>query len=372
MPRKGPFPPDIRGRLDFRIGGKNMIHDAFGKNYIHGFGPAEERRLREQAAVLAPVVFKDLPLPARGRLLELGCGVGAELDLLAQLGPGLDLTGIDLSPSHLGAAQRHLGDGVALVRGDAGRLPFGDGTFDRVLTVWLLEHVRHPEAVLREALRVLKPAGRLICTEVDNASFRFSHSAFSSRRPAATLTSANASPAWPVNWAAATSIGATCRWCPAASTHTAGPNCWPTPRTCWPRAHPDSSPRGLRILPCWRRCALTLPRPARIVRSSSNTTPSNSVVDGRHAEVSPDPFQLGLAEEGLVASGGGVDRKDAVVDLGEIYLTHLSFPVLSGRVGWCLAGVSTAGMLSSSLQGRIHGVPHQAPADPERPELFLR
>lgn len=174
MPRKGPFPPDIRGRLDFRIGGKNMIHDAFGENYIHGFGPAEERRLREQAAVLAPVVFKDLPLPARGRLLELGCGVGAELDLLAQLGPGLDLTGIDLSPSHLGAAQRHLGDGVALVRGDAGRLPFGDGTFDRVLTVWLLEHVRHPEAVLREALRVLKPAGRLICTEVDNASFRFS------------------------------------------------------------------------------------------------------------------------------------------------------------------------------------------------------
>ena len=141
--------------------------------YIHGFGPVEEQRLRDQAAVLAPVVFAGLDLPAAGRLLELGCGVGAELDLLSARWPGLALTGIDLSPSHLRAARGHLGDRATLVRGNAGCLPFAAGTFDVVLTIWMLEHVPDPRAILREALRVLKASGRLICTEVDNATFRF-------------------------------------------------------------------------------------------------------------------------------------------------------------------------------------------------------
>ena len=141
--------------------------------YIHGFGSVEEQRLRDQAVVLAPVVFAGLDLPATGRLLELGCGVGAELDLLAARWPGLALTGIDLSPSHLRAALQSLGDRTILVRGNAGDLPFAEGTFDVVLTIWMLEHVPDPMAILREALRVLKPSGRLICTEVDNATFRF-------------------------------------------------------------------------------------------------------------------------------------------------------------------------------------------------------
>jgi SAM-dependent methyltransferase len=141
--------------------------------YIHGFGPAEEQRLRDQAAVLAPVVLGGLDLPATGHLLELGCGVGAELDLLAAHWPGLTLTGIELGATHAGAAARYLGERGRVVRGDAATLPFADGGFDVVLTVWLLEHVPRVEDVMREALRVLRPDGLLVCTEVDNASFRF-------------------------------------------------------------------------------------------------------------------------------------------------------------------------------------------------------
>jgi hypothetical protein len=42
-----------------------------------------------------------------------------------------------------------------------------------VITIWMLEHVPDPTAVLREALRVLGDDGELVCTEVDNASLRF-------------------------------------------------------------------------------------------------------------------------------------------------------------------------------------------------------
>lgn len=143
-------------------------------DYIHGFGPIEEQRLRDQAATLAPVVFAGLELPEPARLLEIGCGVGAELELIAQRHPGISLFGIDLSDSHIGAAARALTGRAQLVQANGASLPFADASFDVVMTIWLLEHVPQPVAVIREALRVLGPGGRLILTEVDNATFRFS------------------------------------------------------------------------------------------------------------------------------------------------------------------------------------------------------
>jgi ubiquinone/menaquinone biosynthesis C-methylase UbiE len=146
--------------------------------YIHGYSRAEQQRLVAQAATLAPRVFDGMELPQRGRLLEIGCGVGAELKLVARRHPGLRITGIDLDPRHLTAARDHLapeiarGD-IALAMGDAYRLPFAAASFDCVITIWMLEHVTDPRPILAEARRVLAPGGRLICTEVDNARFGF-------------------------------------------------------------------------------------------------------------------------------------------------------------------------------------------------------
>ncbi len=148
------------------------------EGYIHGFSSAEQHRLVEQARVLAPRVFEDLDLSGAHSLLELGCGVGAELGILAPLWPRLRLTGVDRSGSQLAAARGLLGAspetrGIAMVQADAVRLPFPDAAFDRVLTIWLLEHVADPRRVLGEALRVTRPGGEVICTEVDNATFGF-------------------------------------------------------------------------------------------------------------------------------------------------------------------------------------------------------
>lgn len=47
-----------------------------------------------------------------------------------------------------------------IVIGNLENLPFEDGSFDAVTSLWVLEHVRHPERVFSEIARVLKPGGR--------------------------------------------------------------------------------------------------------------------------------------------------------------------------------------------------------------------
>jgi len=146
--------------------------------YIHGFSAAERRRLLDQAALLAPEVFAGLDLGGAGRILELGCGVGAELLQIGHRWPGSDLTGLEHSQAQLSAARTLLAPAIGagrvrLVRGDARTLPFAPGSFDRVLTIWLLEHVDDPARVLAEAARALADTGRLICVEVDNGSLAF-------------------------------------------------------------------------------------------------------------------------------------------------------------------------------------------------------
>ena len=143
------------------------------EGYIHGFGTEEEQRLWDQADVLAGAVFGRLPLPERGRLLELGCGVGAELAHVHERRPGLELLGVELSPTHVAAARRRVGHIAGVLQADASRLPLPARCVDQALTIWVLEHVPDPAAVVGEALRVLRPDGTLVCTEVDNATFAF-------------------------------------------------------------------------------------------------------------------------------------------------------------------------------------------------------
>lgn len=142
------------------------------EGYIHGFSSEERDRLFAQARVLAPGVFDGWDLAGVGSLLEIGCGVGAELEIIAERWPGVRLVGIDRAASSLEAARDRLPDPIGLVRGDASALPFRAGSFDRVVTIWMLEHTADPVPVLREALRVVAPGGFVECLEVDNASFR--------------------------------------------------------------------------------------------------------------------------------------------------------------------------------------------------------
>ena len=139
--------------------------------YVHGYGTREQQRLVEQAEHWRHRLITDgTELPPGTRLLEVGCGVGAVLAVLGQEYPGVGLVGVDIEPAQLAFARGHLeraGVEATLVEGDALALPFADGSFDHVWTMWLLEHVADPPAALREARRVLADGGRITAVEVD-------------------------------------------------------------------------------------------------------------------------------------------------------------------------------------------------------------
>lgn len=140
--------------------------------YIHGGTDAREvARLEKQARFVAPWSLEGFDARPGDRVLDLATGVGAMAGQLLQRFPGIRLTGVDLQRAQLLQAKtNHPGPGY--VQGNGARLPFRDGTFDRVHCSWLLEHVPNPLEVLREVRRVLRPGGVVQFVEVDNASFR--------------------------------------------------------------------------------------------------------------------------------------------------------------------------------------------------------
>lgn len=145
--------------------------------YVHGFTRDEQDRLYRQARFLEARVHEGLPLWRAKNLLEVGCGVGAQTDILLRRHPDLHVTGLDASPTNLARAKRHLArlpwakGRARFEEGDAGAMHFGAESFDSAFLCWILEHVADPLLVLSETRRVLRPGSPIVCTEVLNATF---------------------------------------------------------------------------------------------------------------------------------------------------------------------------------------------------------
>lgn len=102
-----------------------------------------------------------------GRVLELGVGTGLNLPLYA---PGVQVTGVELSEAMIEQARNRVATGtvaaqVDLRLGDVQHLPLADGSVDAALSTYTFCSIPDPDAAAREALRVVRPGGRLVLVE---------------------------------------------------------------------------------------------------------------------------------------------------------------------------------------------------------------
>lgn len=92
--------------------------------------------------------------------LDFGCGDGRGLDLAKALRPGISYHGVDIEGSpEVESRTRQDGDFRSYNGVD---LPYGDESFDVVYSRQVFEHVRHPDLVVREIKRVLRPGGTFV------------------------------------------------------------------------------------------------------------------------------------------------------------------------------------------------------------------
>uniref|UniRef100_UPI004048A7E7 class I SAM-dependent methyltransferase n=1 Tax=Algoriphagus sp. TaxID=1872435 RepID=UPI004048A7E7 len=141
-------------------------------NYVHGFDSEEQLRLTEQAAILAPMVYKEVDFSDCNELLEVGSGVGAQTRILLEKFPKLKITCVDSSAVQLAKARINLAgfeNRVRFVEQDGCALHLEE-RFDAAFVCWTLEHVSSPLQLLIRLKEHLQPGARVYATEVFNSS----------------------------------------------------------------------------------------------------------------------------------------------------------------------------------------------------------
>lgn len=165
--------PDLRhtssrrqARVERRLSaGPSMVGDPAA---YEAFGNVEARNTL-QARIEVPLLISALALPRGGRVLEIGCGRGIALPVLADRLAPAALVGVDIDPALVAAAMQHVrahGVQAAVHLADVRDLPFDSASFDLVIDFGTCYHVggrvAGARAALREVARVLRRGGLFV------------------------------------------------------------------------------------------------------------------------------------------------------------------------------------------------------------------
>jgi ubiquinone/menaquinone biosynthesis C-methylase UbiE len=132
----------------------------------------ELRAADSQQRAMLNTYLTDAVLPQDAHVLEVGCGTGAVTRVLAARPGVAAAVGVDPSPVFVAKARALSTSQTTLTfeEADGQTLPFADQTFDLVVFHTTLCHVPDPDAVLLEAVRVLRPNGYLAVFDGDYAT----------------------------------------------------------------------------------------------------------------------------------------------------------------------------------------------------------
>jgi ubiquinone/menaquinone biosynthesis C-methylase UbiE len=145
--------------------------------YVHGYDQRESRRLQDQASTLVELLHSDTFYPEGSRVLEAGCGVGAQTLTLAQNSPHAVITSVDISEASIAQARQKIEaaglTNVKFQQADIFHLPFKSLSFDHVFVCFVLEHLPSPVDILTSLKNVIKPGGTITVIEGDHGSVFF-------------------------------------------------------------------------------------------------------------------------------------------------------------------------------------------------------
>lgn len=144
-------------------------------SYVHGYDVRESQRLNDQAESLAELLHHDTAYPSGSRVLEAGCGVGAQTVALARNSAGAHIVAIDISGKSLEEAKRRTAQftNVDLQKADIFDAPFEAESFDHIFVSFVLEHVPQPLAALVALKPLVKRGATVTVIEGDHGSTFF-------------------------------------------------------------------------------------------------------------------------------------------------------------------------------------------------------
>ena len=147
------------------------------KAYVHGYNPRENLRLQDQASTLVELLHSDTGYSAGSKVLEVGCGVGAQTITLAKNSPDALITSIDISETSVNEARKKAeGAGITNVQfeqADIFYLPHAPQSFDHIFICFVLEHLQQPVEALLKLKNYLKEGGTITVIEGDHGSAYF-------------------------------------------------------------------------------------------------------------------------------------------------------------------------------------------------------
>ena len=146
--------------------------------YIHGYSRQEAQRLLDQASTVADYLHYDSTWPAGSHILEVGCGVGAQTQIIANKNPTVTFTSIDINEESLKIAEAKIKElglvNVTFQKLDVHKVATAfEEKFDHVFVCFLLEHLSNPIEVLQQLKMIIKPTGTITVIEGDHGSTFF-------------------------------------------------------------------------------------------------------------------------------------------------------------------------------------------------------
>lgn len=143
--------------------------------YFHGYSQEEYDRLAHQALFLEPEVYPFIQFEQGAHVIEMGCGIGAQTQILLRRNPSIRITAVDRSDEELDLAAnftpKEFQDRVDFVHGDL--MDFVSASpGDAAFCCWMLEHASDPLGILKQIRKSLRPGAVIYLTEVQNHSLK--------------------------------------------------------------------------------------------------------------------------------------------------------------------------------------------------------